>query len=227
MVCSDKMRLSLFVFLITTSTVLPGAVTIRNLVFPAESDNSFVELVPQKPLNLAAFTLCMRVATELQGSREVILFAYRTRHNDELNVWRESDGRLSFYLAGGGVLFQVPQLSGLETHLCFIWDSSSGASALFMDGRRSLTKTYKKAHTIQPNGNVILGQDPDSYLGEFDINQSFVGSITDVNMWDYVLSDSAIRDMVYKKTGPGGNVIDWNTTNLQVTGVVEVSDREL
>ncbi|CDQ83671.1 unnamed protein product [Oncorhynchus mykiss] len=70
----------------------------RSLVFPMETDNSYVELVPQKDLDMGAFTLCMRVATELaKGNREIILFAYRTLYHDELNVWREADGRYSLY----------------------------------------------------------------------------------------------------------------------------------
>lgn len=67
--------------------------TIKSLVFPAETSNSYVELVPLKPLGVNAFTLCMRVATELKGQREIILFAYRIQANDALNVWREKDGR--------------------------------------------------------------------------------------------------------------------------------------
>lgn len=63
------------------------------MVFPTETSTSYVELVPLKPLDLRAFTLCMRVATELKGEREVILLAYRTEDHDELNVWRELDGR--------------------------------------------------------------------------------------------------------------------------------------
>lgn len=66
---------------------------IKSVVFPAESSNSLVEMVPLQPLNLRAFTLYMRVATELTGEREIILFAYRTGDYDELNVWRELDGR--------------------------------------------------------------------------------------------------------------------------------------
>ncbi|KAK2832983.1 hypothetical protein Q5P01_016872 [Channa striata] len=207
------MRLFIFVFLTTISTELAGGATIKNLVFPSESDNSYVELVPKKSLILSAFTLCMRVATELQGNREVILFAYRTPNNDELNVWH-------------GVLFKVPELGALETHLCFTWDSSSGASALFMDGRRSLTKIYRQHHTISPGGKVILGQDPDSYLGGFDINQSFVGSITG-DMWDYVLSDGTIQDMVFKSRALAGNIFDWDTINLETHGGVHVNNREL
>uniref|UniRef100_H3C2V2 Pentraxin (PTX) domain-containing protein n=1 Tax=Tetraodon nigroviridis TaxID=99883 RepID=H3C2V2_TETNG len=67
--------------------------SVRSLVFPSESSSSYVEMVPLKALSLKAFTLCMRVATEPPRDREFILFAYRTPSYDELNVWRESDGR--------------------------------------------------------------------------------------------------------------------------------------
>ncbi|GAA6222103.1 pentraxin fusion protein-like [Lates japonicus] len=221
------MRLSAVVLLISTSLVLAGSVGIKTMVFPTETSTSYVELVPLKPLDLRAFTLCMRVATELKGQREVILFAYRTRDQDELNVWRELDGRLSFYLSGEGVLFEVPQLEALETHLCVTWDSSSGTAALFMNGRKSLTKIYKKGHAIRSGGKVIIGQDPDSYLGGFDPKQSFIGEISDVNMWDSVLSASTIQDMYTGKRVPRGNVFDWENTELKINGKVEVITREL
>ncbi|XP_005755999.1 pentraxin fusion protein-like, partial [Pundamilia nyererei] len=186
-----------------------------------------VEMIPQKNLNLRSFTLCMRVATELSGRREVILFAYRTRNHDELHVWRELDGRLSFYLAGDGVLFKVPELGALQTHLCVTWDSTSGLAALFLDGKRSLSKIYRRGHTVRAGGRVILGQDPDSFLGDFDSDQSFVGEIFDVNMWDTVLADSVIQGMFAGKREPRGNVFDWESTELRINGDVKVVTREL
>ncbi|XP_040919354.1 pentraxin fusion protein-like [Toxotes jaculatrix] len=220
------MRLSVVLF-IATSTALAGSLTTKSLVFPAQTSTSYVEMVPLKPLNLRAFTLCMRVATELRGEREVILFAYRTQYFDELNVWRELDGRLSFYLSGEAVSFSVPELEALETHLCVTWDSSSGAAAIFINGRKSLTKIYKKGHTVRPEGKVIIGQDPDNYVGEFDANQSFVGEIYDINMWDSVLSSSTIQDMFSGKRVPRGNVFDWEAIELKPDGEVEIIDREL
>ncbi|XP_036003613.1 pentraxin fusion protein isoform X2 [Fundulus heteroclitus] len=213
------MRLS-FILFITISAGFSGTLANRrrSLVFRSETNTSYVELIPKKPLSLKAFTLCMRVATELSGEREFILFAYRTQDVDELNVWRELDGRLSFYLSGDGVFFQVPGLGALQTHLCFTWDSSSGAAALFIDGRKSLTKIHRKGHTIREGGSVILGQDPDNYLGSFDANQSFVGEISDVNMWDYVLSDTAVRGRTAKMSG--GNVLDWETVDFRGNGEV-------
>lgn len=80
------------------SSLLSAPEGIKSVVFPAETDNSYVEMVPLKDLHLNAFTLCMRLATELTGEREVILFAYRTQDYDELNVWRELDGRYGNFL---------------------------------------------------------------------------------------------------------------------------------
>uniref|UniRef100_A0A8D3ALW9 Pentraxin family member n=1 Tax=Scophthalmus maximus TaxID=52904 RepID=A0A8D3ALW9_SCOMX len=200
------MRLPAVVLLAAISTALAGGVTVKTLVSPTETSNSYVEMVPVKPRTLRAFTLCMRVASKLKGEREVNLFAYRTRDSDELKVRRELDGRLSFYLSGVPVLFEVPQLGALETHLCITCDSKSGAATLFMDGSKSMTKIYKKGHALHSGGRVVIRQDPDSNLGKFDAKQSFVGEMHDVNMWDSVLSASTIRDMYSGDRGPRGNV---------------------
>ncbi|XP_042570698.1 pentraxin fusion protein-like [Cyprinus carpio] len=194
------------------------------LLFPTETNSSYVKLTPEKPLSLSAFTLCMRVATELQGEREIILFAYRTQDYDELNVWRELDGRLSFYLSGSGALFYLPPLSTFRTHLCITWDSETGLSAFWVNGHRSSYQLYKKGHSVRPGGTVLLGQDPDNYLGAFEKKQSFVGEITDVKMWDRVLSGSQIRAVHsnQEQNVPKGNVFDWNTIKYEIKGNVLV-----
>ncbi|XP_026114358.1 pentraxin fusion protein isoform X2 [Carassius auratus] len=205
---------------VATEVGLSGKV----LLFPTETDYSYVKLTPEKPLSLSAFTLCMRVTTELQDQREIVLFAYRTQKHDELNVWREKDGLFSFYLAGVAVFFYLPPLSTFQTHVCVTWDSATGLSAFWVDGRRSSYKLFNKGHSVQPGGTILLGQDPDNYLGGFDKNQSFVGEITDVHMWDQVLSGSQIR-AVYSNQEPSvpkGNVFDWNTIKYEINGNVLV-----
>ncbi|XP_041672895.1 pentraxin fusion protein-like isoform X2 [Cheilinus undulatus] len=222
------MRLSVSLVLVSISVVLAGDLRMKTVVFPSETSTSYVEMVPQKPMTLKAFTLCMRVATELPSSdREIILFAYRTRDYDELNVWRETDGRLSFYLSGEGAIFRAPELKSTQTHLCFTWDSSTGAASIYIDGEKSVTKIYKKGHTVRADGKVILGQDPDNFLGDFDAAQSFVGEIFDVNMWDYVLSHGMIASLASWERTPRGNVFDWETIDLTPHGEVEILQTEL
>ncbi|XP_075998770.1 C-reactive protein-like [Genypterus blacodes] len=219
----------------TSSLVLASAIlllsvtlggSVRSLIFGRETSTSYAEMVPEKSMNLRAFTLCMSVATEIRGEREIILFAYRTQHFDELNVWRELDGRLSFYLSGEAVMFDVPQFGALHTHMCVRWDSKTGAAAVFMDGRRSMIKSYKKGHTMGQGGKVILGQDPDRFLGDFDAKQSFIGEITEVNMWDSALPDRVIQDIYAGKRVSRGNVFDWESVQLQLHGDVEVIHHE-
>ncbi|XP_067233409.1 C-reactive protein-like [Chanodichthys erythropterus] len=198
------------------------------LLFPTKTDTSYVKLTPEKPLSLTAFTLCMRVATELQGEREIILFAYCTTNDDELNMWREKDGRVSFYIqsTNDAAFFRLPPLSTFQTHLCVTWDSATGLSAMWVNGERSLFQLYRKGHSVRPGGTVLLGQDCDKYVGGFDAEQSFVGEITDVKMWNYVLPGSQIK-AVYSNQEPyvpKGNVFDWNTIKYETRGNVIVAE---
>ncbi|XP_015224842.1 PREDICTED: pentraxin fusion protein-like [Cyprinodon variegatus] len=217
------MGLSFVVFLITGWAAFSGSLAIRSVIIPKESSTSYVEMIPQKsPFTLGAFTLCMRVATELTGAREIILFAYRTQYFDELNLWREKDGRLSLYLSTDPVFFQVPEFGPLQNHLCLTWNSQSGAAAIFINGRKSLTKIYQKGHTVRAGGRIILGQDPDTFLGGFEAHQSFVGDISDVNMWDSVLSDTMIQNLFNGRREQVPNVLNWETVELRQEGEVQV-----
>ncbi len=44
-------------------------------------------------------------------------------------------------------------------------------------------------------GILILGQEQDAYGGFFDLNQAFSGEITQLEMWESVLSNSAIQSL--------------------------------
>ncbi|XP_036437174.1 pentraxin fusion protein-like [Colossoma macropomum] len=205
-----------------------SGLTDKGLFFPKPSATSYVKLIPQKPLNLKAFTLCMRLfvdrAVVNQGNREIILFAYCTKDGDELNVWQEY-GKISLYLRSSseGAFYAVPLFSIFGTNLCVTWESSTGLTAFWVDGRRSTLQVYRKNHKVQSGGVVLLGQDADSFVGSFDINQSFVGEISDVNMWDYVLTDDQIRNFNEKVwVGPEPNVLNWNTMQYEVNGNVLV-----
>uniref|UniRef100_A0A8C4E7I4 Pentraxin (PTX) domain-containing protein n=1 Tax=Dicentrarchus labrax TaxID=13489 RepID=A0A8C4E7I4_DICLA len=210
-------------FLLKLLTSFLG-LTDKVLVFPYETDFSFVALIPQKEMGLRAFTLCMRVATELPEERQIILFAYRTADYDELNMWREKDGRISFYMSGDGSFFHLPPLTTFRTSLCLTWESRTGLAAFWVEGRRSTYQVYKPGHTIRPQGTVLLGQDPDKHLGGLEAVQSFVGEMTDLNMWDFVLSRSMIQAWHYGHKVPKGNIFDWGTIEYELNGNVMVVD---
>ncbi|KAG8543117.1 hypothetical protein GDO81_025343 [Engystomops pustulosus] len=194
------------------------------LMFPEEGNQSYAILQPQAPMDLTEFTLCFEVSTGLSGRREVLLFSYCKDENDELNVWRELDGRLSLYLRSSqdGAIFSLPGLSTFGTHICVTWKSSSGITSFWFDGKRSTRQVYRRGHYVSSGGTVILGQDQDTCGGKFDAKQSFVGEISDVHLWDYVLTSSTIKDVYKKKKTPPGNIIDWSSTNYSLYGNVRI-----
>ncbi|KAL7873946.1 hypothetical protein SRHO_G00049160 [Serrasalmus rhombeus] len=225
---TSKMRWMLFLLCVLLALTCSdqSGLTDKGLFFPKPSANSFVKLTALKPLNLEAFTLCMRLfvnpAVVNKGNRDTILFAYCTTEGDELNVWQEK-GKISLYLrsSSDGVFYAVQPLSIFGTDLCITWESRTGLTAFWVDGRRSTLQVYRKKHKVQSGGAVILGQDPDSFVGSFDINQSFVGEISDVNMWDYLLTDDQIKNFNEKVwVGPAPNVLNWNTVQYEVNGNV-------
>uniref|UniRef100_A0A671RC04 Pentraxin family member n=1 Tax=Sinocyclocheilus anshuiensis TaxID=1608454 RepID=A0A671RC04_9TELE len=215
--------LTLFTYFVLFWFCLAVGLGGKVLLFPTETNSSFVKLTPEKPLSLLAFTLCMRVATELQVTRDIILFAYRTFNVDELNLWREAGGHLSLYIqsSSNGAFFLLPPLSTFQTHLC---DSAIGLTAFWVDGRCSLFKIYRKGLSIRPGGTVLIGQDPDAYVSTFDAVQSFAGELTDLNMWDYVLTGNQIKALYlnHAQRVPRGNVFDWNTIEYEIKGNVLV-----
>ncbi|XP_074811155.1 uncharacterized protein LOC141988904 [Natator depressus] len=205
--------------------VSPLSLLEKAFIFPEETDNSYVVLSPAQPLSLEAFTLCMKAASELPPNREIILFSYRTKYYDELNVWQEFNGTFSLYLSGPGVHFTLPKLNTFGSHMCVTWESKSGLTAFWVNGKRSVRKVLRPGHRIQPKGIVMLGQDPDTFWGSFEKAQSFVGEISDLYMWDHVLSPSIIQNVYLDHSFPKGNIFDWKSLSYECTGNVIVPSK--
>ncbi|XP_063797417.1 uncharacterized protein LOC134958626 [Pseudophryne corroboree] len=203
---------------------LPVNLEGRYFSFPEATDNSYVYLSPAQPMSLTALTLCMKVALDVPENRETILFSYRTLYFDELNLWLESNGKIGLYMSGESVMF--PKLSrGKEwNHLCVTWESSRGRCELWMNGRRSGVKVFQRGHTLRAGGIVMLGQDQDGLGDGLDAEQSFVGKIKNVNMWDKVLSLKSLRAVFKHLTVEKGDVFDWSGLTYSIRGNVEVSD---
>ena len=70
---------------------------------------------------------------------------------------------------------------------------------------------------------MVLGQDQDTIGGGFDANQAFVaGELTEVNMWDSVLSESDVAAQHENCTIPHGSVLSWPLFKDAVHGKVQV-----
>lgn len=55
----------------------------------------------------------------------------------------------------------------------------------------------------------MLGQDQDSIGGGFNANEALVGELTELNMWDSVLSESDVAAQYENCSIPHGSVLAW------------------
>ena len=76
------------------------------------------------------------------------------------------------------------------------WEGNSGSWKFYKDGEIKKDGTsFKKGHTIRKDGTLVLGQDQDSVGGGFEASDSFQGMLSNVNIWNEVLTPEQIQKM--------------------------------
>ncbi|XP_038646160.1 C-reactive protein-like [Scyliorhinus canicula] len=188
-----------------------------------ETSDSYVELKPAKCPDLSAFTVCLRAASELD--REYVLFSYATSyHNNELLIWQGKNGILVLYLGQNTVGFSLPIMNALLRHICVTWEARSSLVTVWVNGERTLQRQIKSTTVVHGGGAIILGQEQDTVRGRFDLDQSFVGEITDVNMWSYALKACAVKAVSQGVHSAGGNIISWASVRYIANGSVNIKN---
>ena len=66
----------------------------------------------------------------------------------------------------------------------------------------------------------MFGQEPDSTMGSFDPLESFIGDLSELNVWKYQLSEKTIVDMANCLQQKKGNIINWNRKNWEMSAIL-------
>ncbi|XP_029436927.1 serum amyloid P-component-like [Rhinatrema bivittatum] len=193
-------------------------------LFPKATATSHVILTPRTTSSLSSFTVSFRYYTDLTRSFCPFSFATSAKPN-EICIIKDNAKEHRVYVGNDEVTFIGPGDTPGWTHLCFSWDSSTGVVTLWINGKPLPRKTMKKGYAVNPQPIIILGQDQDSYGGGFDAEQSFVGEITDVNMWDSVLSPSDVQLALANDKWVNGNVISWRSLGYDIKADVIIQPK--
>ncbi|XP_051849659.1 serum amyloid P-component-like [Antechinus flavipes] len=189
-------------------------------VFPKETSDAHVLLIPQIEKSLENFTICLRAYTDL--TRSYSLFSYATRSKDnELLLYKPQTGEYNLFIGNEKISFKVNDDLSSPVHICASWESVSGIVELWINNKPLVRKGLKKGYLVRAEAKIILGQEQDSFGGNFSEKQSFVGEIGDVNMWDHVLSPSEIHSL-YNGETHSANILDWGALNYEIKGYVVV-----
>ncbi|XP_029301959.1 pentraxin-related protein PTX3 [Cottoperca gobio] len=206
------------------------------LLFPMRSRRIYTSVIPEVPLSISAFTVCMWVKPTAV-SNKTVLFSYGNRRNPyEIQLLLGQTSAL-FTIGGEAHLVEArgvlnPGGTSEWIHLCGAWSSVQGLASLWAGGKKvASTPGVAEGHVLPDGGSLQLGQErngccplsPGSgsgvagFEGGFDPKVAFVGKMTGVNMWDRVLSEGEISQLALRQ-GQGceqrGNVVAWGVTEM-------------
>ncbi|XP_019615365.1 PREDICTED: uncharacterized protein LOC109463095 [Branchiostoma belcheri] len=204
------------------ATPTPGSGDQKRTTFPSpRSTNNYVRLMTPLSQDLRSFTLCLHMRTDMSSSSDAALVSYAvTQQANELLVFNKGGRGFKLYIQGQEVVLgPLPVWDGARHALCVTWRSSDGSWQVFADGvLKNSGSRFRSGGRVRSGGTLILAQEQDRVGGGFARNQAFSGELSQVNLWDRVLSPAEVGADWSAFCNHHGNVIDWATANIQVVG---------
>ena len=99
-------------------------------------------------------------------------------------------------------------------HFCWSYDSSSGENRIYLNGKFYGTVQLENKIEVLGSREVYgssfsVGQEPDAFRGKHDEHQAYRGNMSEINFWDYILTDEEVFNIGTCKKRGKGNVISW------------------
>ncbi|XP_068426262.1 C-reactive protein-like [Clinocottus analis] len=218
------MAFILLLVMLTACAAAPEDLCGQMLVFPEQTSKANVVLTTLED-NFSAATVCFRSITDLRRAHALFSVATSSEDNAFLIFKTSKTNEIEFYVGGKLVKFgeQDYKLNEWQS-ICATWDSETGLVQLWLDGKPSIMK-YIGGSKIE-KFTALLGQDQDSLGGGFSSSQSFVGMISEVQMWNYTRSGCDIERYMSEQNYLPGNLINWRSLEYKLTGRVLLNDAQ-
>ncbi|XP_029959275.1 serum amyloid P-component-like [Salarias fasciatus] len=215
-------KLLISVFLFGTCWAAPQDLSGKVFVFPKETDRAHVKLLTTKT-NIESATVCLRFLTDLTRSYGLFSLATVAQSNGFLLFKPGDVETIELAVSGTSIYFRSLSFPQNNWHnICATW-SSNGIAQVWVDGKPSVKRYVDNVSLVGPP-ITILGQEQDSYGGDFDQKQSFIGMISDVHMWNHVVQASDIKRYAAGKSFTPGNVFNWKALDFEIEGMILVED---
>ncbi|CAB1312453.1 unnamed protein product [Coregonus sp. 'balchen'] len=219
-------RLFLVHVLFTMCWAVPQDLSGKMFTFPKESNSDHVRLMPTVE-NYSSVTVCLRYFTDVKRAFSIFSMATPTSPNDFL-LFKESNGDMELNVRNVASIFTgLPGEQNMWMSLCGSWDSVTGLSQVWLNGKPSARKMgYSAGNVLNGKPIIILGQEQDAYGGNFDKGQAFIGHLSDVHMWNYVLSPCEIQHFTSDLNFIPGNVLNWRSLEYTIDGLVVLENKQ-
>ncbi|XP_061487863.1 sushi, von Willebrand factor type A, EGF and pentraxin domain-containing protein 1 isoform X2 [Rhineura floridana] len=135
------------------------------------------------------------------------------------------------YVNGKESITDCPSVNdGNWHHIAVTWTSIDGAWRVYIDGKLSDGGSGLSIGSEIPGGGaLVLGQEQDQRGEGFNPAESFVGSISQLNIWGYVLSQEQVKSLATSCPDDlqKGNVLAWPDFLPGVVGRVKIDSKSI
>lgn len=212
--------------------LLLGDHVVPVLVFGEKTDTKYVKVLSDFPA-LPAVTACAHLQWDTSTQEIATVFSYAVPafiNEFQLRGFVDEEGFVRFALIVHG--HHSPYLPMFHAdrqwhHFCVTWQQENGTWAIYADGKRRASASGLCAagpsapQAIYGQGTFIIGQDQDSLGGTFKEKESFSGNITDLHIWQKVLSAEQIEKVRSCSVVEQDLVFEWSSNALQVESSVQ------
>ncbi|XP_067337302.1 neuronal pentraxin-2-like [Channa argus] len=116
-------------------------------------------------------------------------------------------------------MLPITLTDGKWHHVCVTWTTRDGVWEAYQDGVKKGTGQGLSAwHPIKPGGTFILGQEQDTLGGRFDVTQSFMGELSDLQIWSRVLTPNEIHSQATCGGHLVGDIMSWSEESVELHG---------
>ncbi|NWI71971.1 AGRD2 protein, partial [Todus mexicanus] len=201
------------------------------LVFGDKTDTKYVRVLSDFPA-LPAVTACAHLQWDTRTQEIATIFSYAVPafiNEFQLRGFIDEEGFVRFALIvheHHSPYLPVFRADGQWHHFCVTWQQENGTWAIYADGKRRASASGLCAvgpsapQAIYGQGTFIIGQDQDSLGGSFKEKESFSGNITDLHVWQRVLSAEQIEKVRSCRVVEQDLVFGWSSNALEVESTV-------
>ncbi|NXH00761.1 AGRD2 protein, partial [Loxia leucoptera] len=212
--------------------------TVPVLVFRDKTDTKYVKVLSDFPA-LPAVTACAHLQWDTRSQEIATIFSYAVPafiNEFQLRGFVDEEGFVRFALIVHGhhsPYLPVFRADGQWHHFCVTWQQENGTWAMYADGKRRAAASGlcsggpSAPQAISGQGTFIVGQDQDSLGGTFRAKESFSGNITDLHIWQKVLSPEHIERVRSCWVVEQDLVFGWSSNALEVESTVQAVATQL
>ncbi|KAJ8676668.1 hypothetical protein QAD02_012455 [Eretmocerus hayati] len=187
----------------------------------ARSDVNDYAMMSGPSKNLSELTVCFWLQS-VDTSNYGTVVSYATPSQDNAFTLTDYNGFI-LYVNGEKIVTSAQMTDGLWHFICTTWENRLGSWNFFVDGiLRDNGTSLARNKEIQAGGTFVFGQEQDEVGGGFSENESFVGKLFLLDIWDEVKETHVISKLTQTCEDYHGSIVAWAQLRNLKRGNIEV-----